>query len=114
MGTAETVAVSFRWGTSPGSYPNETIPETLSTTAVFDAHLTDLQANTTYYFRAKAVGDGTSYGSERQFTTYEETPAEPPSVITGDAVNISQTSASLVGSLQDMGTAETVAVSFCW
>ena len=114
MGTAETVAVSFRWGTSPGSYSNETIPETLSTTAVFDAHLTDLQPNTTYYFRAKAVGDGTNYGSERQFTTCEETPAEPPLVITGDAVNISQTSASLVGSLQDMGTAETIAVSFRW
>ena len=69
MGTAETIAGSFRWGTSPGSYPNETIPETLSTTAVFDAHLTGLQANTTYYFRAKAVGDGTSYGLDKSFIT---------------------------------------------
>jgi hypothetical protein len=114
MGTAETVTVSFQWGTSPGSYTNATTPETLSATAIFDAHLTNLQPSTTYYFRTKAIGDGTSYGSGRQFTTCAETPDEPPLVITDDAVGISQTSASLVGSLQDMGTAETVTVSFQW
>jgi len=69
MGTAETVDVSFQWGTAPGSYPNETITETMSTTADFDAQLTDLQPNTTYYFRARAVCERTSYGLDKSFIT---------------------------------------------
>jgi len=75
LGTAASVDVSFEWGeTSGGPYPNETTPQAMSTTGVFSFDLSSLTANTTYYFRAKAVGDGTSYGTEKSFTTsrYEE------------------------------------------
>lgn len=41
----------------------------MNATGAFSANLTGLSANTTYHFRAKAVGDGTSYGAEKSFIT---------------------------------------------
>jgi len=35
----------------------------------FSGNLTDLAGNTTYHFRAKAVGDGTAYGDDVTFAT---------------------------------------------
>jgi len=35
----------------------------------FGASIYDLNPNTTYHFRAKAVGDGTAYGDDLTFTT---------------------------------------------
>jgi outer membrane protein assembly factor BamB len=69
MGTAASVSVSFQWGTSPGVYPNTTTPEVMSATGTFYFDLNGLNPGTTYYFRAQAVGDGTAYGSELNFTT---------------------------------------------
>ncbi len=65
--------VSFQWGTSPESWPNETEAESmaLEDAGPFSFDLTGLKANTTYYYRAKADcgGYGTTYGDERSFTT---------------------------------------------
>ena len=61
--------VSFQWGTSPHSYPNETEAEARGTAGAFSFDLTGLNPNTTYYFRAKAVGYGTRYGCEQRFKT---------------------------------------------
>ena len=69
LGTASTVDVSFEWGEESGTYTHETTPETLSATGTFDADLTSLTAGTDYFFRAKAVGDGTRYGDEVCLTT---------------------------------------------
>ena len=71
LGTASTVEVSFQWGTSSGSYANETTHMVRTSTGAFSFELTFLSPNTTYYFRARADGDGTGYGSQKEFTTSE-------------------------------------------
>ncbi len=69
LGTATSANVSFQWGLSPGNYTFETTPVSMNTIGAFITNLTGLSANTTYYFRAKAVGDGVGYGNEVNFTT---------------------------------------------
>ena len=69
LGSSSTVNVSFQWGTSPESYTNETIPQTMGATGPFNFDLTGLNSGSTYYFRAKAVGYGTHYGEGKSFTT---------------------------------------------
>ncbi len=68
LGTATSGNVSFEWGTTT-SYGSETSAQSLSAIGTFNANLTGLTANTTYHFRAKAVGDGTTYGADMTFTT---------------------------------------------
>ncbi|MDM7998905.1 MAG: hypothetical protein QUS33_02600 [Dehalococcoidia bacterium] len=103
-------AVSFEWGTATGSYPYSTAPQTTSVTGPFSAVLADIDSGTTYYFRAKAVGDGDPvYGSEVSFTTLT-----PPSVTTNDATNVATSSATLRAELTSLGTAASVTVSFEW
>jgi hypothetical protein len=74
--------VSFQWGVSSRNYIYETTPESINISGIFIANLTGLSANTTYYFRAKAVGEWMggwmSLGNEWSFTTL-------PAVIPGDA-----------------------------
>jgi hypothetical protein len=62
--------VSFQWGTSSESWPNETAAH-LAKAGAFSLSLTGLTSNTTYYYRAKADSGnyGTTYGDERSFTT---------------------------------------------
>lgn len=72
LGSFDSVSVSFEWGTSPGSLDKETHPRPKRRVGVFRARLPRLSPNTTYYFRAKAEGDGTIvYGDEFNFTTKE-------------------------------------------
>lgn len=67
LGTGSSVDVSFQWWTSSSSYLSETTAQALTRAGVFSFELTDLEPDTTYHFRAKAVGDGTSYGSAKTF-----------------------------------------------
>ena len=69
LGGTPNVDVSFEWGTKSKHYPNKTTAVARTDTGTFSSHITGLQSNTTYYYRAKAVGDGTGYGSEMSFTT---------------------------------------------
>jgi len=68
LGTAPTVNVSFEWGKTV-SYGNSTTPESKNTTGAFSFALGSLSPNTTYHFRAKAIGDGTSSGLDKSFYT---------------------------------------------
>ena len=70
MGSASTVTVSVIWGTTQGGpYMDET-PGVVQTAAVaFHFELLGLASGTTFYYQARAVGDGTTYGEERSFTT---------------------------------------------
>jgi hypothetical protein len=73
-GTASSVQVSFEWGLT-SAYGNQTTPQTMTSTGSFGAPLSGLSPSTTYHFQAKAVGEGTGYGTDRTFTT--GTPAQP-------------------------------------
>ncbi len=108
-GTAGSVLTSFEWGTSI-SYGNETTPESSWGTGSFSANLSSLLPDTTYHFRAKAVGDGTSYGDDMTFTTG----TTPPTVTTSAATGVGTVSATLNGNLSSLGTALSVQVSFEW
>ncbi len=109
LGTAGNVDVSFEWGLTT-SYGSETAPEPKAVTGTYGADLSGLSPNTTYHFRAKAIGQGTAYGADMQFTTG----TTPPSVATNDASNLATTSATLNGDLTTLGTAGNVTVSFEW
>ena len=108
-GTAASVTVSFEYGTTT-SYGNTKagVPPTLDDAGDFTADLTGLTSGQTYHFRAKAEGDGTTYGSDQSFTTLRTAPA----VATGTASNITFTGAKVSGSLTDKGTAASITVSF--
>ena len=110
LGSASTVNVSFEWGTSPGSYPNESTPQVMTTTGVFSFDLSTLTPGTTYYFRAKAIGDGTSYGDEKSFIAS----TTPPAVNTTNVTDVAVTSAKMSGNLTSLGTAAIVNGSFQW
>jgi len=70
MGSFEAVSVSFEWGTSPDALDRETDPKLKRRAGAFNARLPRLSPNTTYYFRAKAEGDGTIvYGDTLSFNT---------------------------------------------
>jgi hypothetical protein len=115
LGTASGVSVSFQWGTESGSYTKETTIQSKTGTGVFSFDLTGLNADTSYYFRAKAVGVGTSYGTEKNFRTPQTgTVTTPPSVATKDATGIMANQATLNGELTGLGTASGVSVSFQW
>jgi len=109
LGSGASVSVSFEWGLTT-SYGNETTPESKTASGKYSADLEGLSPNTTYHFRAKAVGDDTAYGADAQFTTG----TVPPSLATIDATSISTNSARLNGELTSLGTAGGVTVSFVW
>lgn len=69
LGTGSSVDVSFQWWTDSSPYLTETSTQALTGTGAFSFELTGLQPDTTYHFRAKAVGDGTDYGSAQSFKT---------------------------------------------
>ena len=108
-GASPTVQVFFEWGLAT-SYGHETTPQSISEPGSFSFDLTGLTARTTYHFRAKAVGNGTSPGSDMIFTTA----GIPPTVATNDATNLAGTSATLNGTLSALGTATSANVSFEW
>jgi len=108
MGDASEVYVSFEWGDSP-SLGNETPQELMSSPGPFHFTLSDLSGNTTYYFRAKADGNGTAYGGNLTFTTLTA-----PTVTTNEATSITDNSAVLNGNLDSLGNATEINVSFQW
>jgi phosphodiesterase/alkaline phosphatase D-like protein len=71
-----------------------------TSTVSFSAGLSGLSGSTTYYFQAVASNSGgTNSGSVGSFTT----PAEPPTVSTGSASNITDNSATLSGTVNPNG-----------
>lgn len=60
----------FYYSTSPSVDTGDTKVTTAGTTGVYDYDLSGLSENTTYYFKAFATnGEGTTLGSEKNFTT---------------------------------------------
>ena len=79
LGTASSANVSFGWDTQShpenlDRYANWTPEVTMAYEGNFRYRITGLTRNTTYYFRARAIGDSTAYGEELSFTTHPDGP----------------------------------------
>jgi len=69
LGRASSVKVSFEWWEPDLGYVNLTPVQKRESIGGFSSDITGLEPGTTYYFKAKAEGEGTSYGFEMSFTT---------------------------------------------
>jgi hypothetical protein len=87
MGASKDVIVSFEWGiTEGGPYPKSAADQVRTTIGAISFDLSGLTPGTTYYFRAKADGDGGPvYGAEKSFTTIDPT-APVISVVTSSGI----------------------------
>jgi hypothetical protein len=103
-----TTTVRFQYGRTT-SYGSTTANQTKTgnTTQNVTANISGLTANTTYHFRIVATNShGTSYGSDRTFTTL--TPTGPPVVTTHPATNVTASAATLNGVLDPHSLTTTV------
>jgi N-acetylneuraminic acid mutarotase len=103
-----TTTVYFQWGTTT-SYGHTTAAQTKTgnTSLPITANISGLSASHLYHFRIVATnGGGTSFGSDRTFTTLSAT--GPPVVTTNPATNLTTSSAKLNGSLDPHGLMTTV------
>jgi len=117
LGTAATVTVGFLYGTSPSLAGATNVSAgTETATTPFGQDLTGLTAGTTYYFEAWANGEGFSAASVLSFTTQTQSGPQvhAPAVATNSASSVGQTSATLNGNLQSLGTASSVTVGFLY
>ena len=77
LGTDTSVLVSFGWDTvshagDPTAYSNWTVPKVKTRTGFLKTRIGGLTPGTTYYFRARAVGDITVHGEEFSLRTHPE------------------------------------------
>lgn len=92
MGTAASVAVSFLYGKTTACELGELGPLMINEPAPVYITKIDLLPGTLYYFRIKAVGDGTVLGDILSFTTLAEVinpPAAPVLAAPNDGASIS-------------------------
>lgn len=113
MGTAESITVSFEYGTAPDAFARQTDNDTVSRAGAFYADVTGLAPGATYYFRARGAGDGEDQGGVYSFTT-PGAPVRAPQVKTAAASRLTTHSARLNGEVTSMGTAANVTVLFEW
>ena len=112
-GGATVIAKGVCWSTTQNptatdSYTNDGIG-----TGVFTSVMTGLTENTTYYVRAYATNsEGTSYGSQKTFTTTGG--SNLPTVSTNDIANITATSALGGGIVISEGSGTVTAKGVCW
>jgi hypothetical protein len=77
----------------------------------YTVYMSGLSPNTTYYLKAFATNEqGTSYGSEVEFTTA----VAIPTVTTSEVTNITQTTATGGGNVTDDGGAAVTERGICW
>lgn len=73
LGSASSVQVYFKWGTTT-SYGNTTTQQTKTATGTFSAAISGLTPGQTYHFCACADGVGTACGADKTFTTSQQPP----------------------------------------
>jgi len=108
LGTSANVGISFEWGLT-ADCDNETSLVSSNQTGAFSVNVTGLAPATTYYFRARAAGNGTVFGAVRSFNT-----RGPLAVVTGPAENVGPFGARLSGNLTGTGLGPSVSVCFGW
>jgi sugar lactone lactonase YvrE len=100
----------FQYGTTT-NYGLTTAPQTRigNTSQPVTANIIGLTAGTTYHFRIVASNaDGTSYGSDKTFTTLIPTPTGPPIVTTNSAYDGRNFSVIFNGTVDPNGLTTTV------
>lgn len=112
-GGADVTARGICYGTSQ----NPTISGQHTTdgngTGQFTSNMTGLAENTTYYVRAYATNsEGTSYGTQKTFTTSQSVVA--PTVTTNNVSDISTTTATCGGNVTSAGYGTVSARGVCW
>lgn len=87
MGASKDVTVSLEWGiTAGGPYPNSAADQVRTSIGAISFDLSGLIPGTTYYYRARADGDGGPvYGAEMSFTTIDTT-APAISLVTSSGI----------------------------
>jgi len=110
VGTNPSVNLTFEYGltTSYGTIVTAT-PSSLTAAGTFSTAITGLSSSTTYYFKAVATGS-TVQSAAGSFATLAPT----LTVATGTATGLTQTSATLVGALSDLGGFSSASVLFNW
>ena len=99
----------FQYGTtaSYGSNTKSTSAGSGTGNVSASAGISSLTCNITYHYRLVATNSaGTSYGSDKTFTT-SDCPADPPTVTTGSATSVTATSATLNGTVNPNGASTT-------
>jgi len=104
-------AKGFEWkATTGGTYTPVTVTGSTLTYA-----LDNLTANTGYTYKAFITFNGTTvYGSEVTFTTLQQGQATEPSATTAAATNVTQTTATLNGSISNPDNVTITAKGFEW
>jgi len=111
-GASSVTARGVCWSTSQLPTVSGSHTTNGSGTGSFTSSITGLSANTTYYVRAYATNaNGTSYGSQVNFTT---TSVVLPTVTTTSASNITATSASCGGNIVNNTGLAITARGLCW
>lgn len=109
----ESCQVRFQYGLTTNYGTNTAWQSGKGTGDVFEATITDLAAATKYHFRTQAKwADGTTTSGDGRYATTLS--ASTPSVSTGSAASVTQTSATIQGSVTSMGDYDTVYVYFEW
>ncbi len=114
LGSATSVTVGFRYGTSSTlvGATNVTVGTETSASPFSDA-VSGLSPGTTYYAAAWANGKGFASGGIVSFTTAATPPPTmAPAVSTGTASSVSSTGATLNGAVTSLGSASSVTVGF--
>jgi hypothetical protein len=110
-GGASVIARGVCWSTSANPTTADSHTTNGTGSGVFTSNITGLTPGTLYHVRAYATNsEGTSYGSDLQFTTL----ATVPSVTTTAASSITSTTADSGGNVTDDGGASVTARGVCW
>ena len=106
MDTEKAVAFGVEYGTKSTSLSTNLTVDEITSAGDFSVNLTGLVANTTYYYRAYAVAAKQyRYGDVRTFTT-------SLSIATGDATNVTYSTATLGGTVNSGGHSVTCGIIY--
>ena len=106
MDTEKAVAFGVEYGTKSTSLSTNLTVDEITSAGDFSVNLTGLVANTTYYYRAYAVdAKQYRYGDVRTFTTCL-------SIATGDATNVTYSTATLGGTVNSGGHSVTCGIIY--
>lgn len=115
IGSSSIIQHGHCWSTvpNPTTSDSKTTLGPTSATGPFTSYVTLLQANTTYYIRSYATNsNGTGYSTQQIFTT-TSTP-NAPIVTTAPATSITETSASITGTIVSLGSGGVYQHGHCW